>query len=132
MDRGDSAWARKGCQSGYTAFYFRLPRLLQWLSLARGDGSYANEQTGQNSSWTIGGWARSTRRFLEILEERYASKLVMVTSQVPVEQWHDEIGDQTQANAILDRLVHGQYKLKRKGDSLRKRKTPLTHTAEKE
>ena len=66
------------------------------------------------------------RDLLEILEDRYATRSTLVTSQLPIEKWHDLFGDPTFADAILDRLVHNAYKLKLKGDSMRKTKTPLT------
>ena len=63
---------------------------------------------------------------MEILEDRHGLKSTIVTSQVSVKKWHDIISDPTLADAILDRLVHGAYKFKLDGDSLRKRKAPLT------
>ena len=63
---------------------------------------------------------------LEILEDRHGSRSTIVTSQVPIEKWHDIIGDPTLADAILDRLVHGAYKFKLDGDSMRKRTSALT------
>ena len=134
------ALAHKGCQSGYTALYCRLPRLLQSLSLARGDGSYAKlmSKLARTHVIVLDDWglsalnAEQRRDLLEILEDRHGTRSTIVTSQVPVEQWHDIIGDPTLADAILDRLVHGSYKLKLKGESLRKRKTPLTQTTETE
>ena len=63
---------------------------------------------------------------MEILEDRHGSRSTIVTSQVPIEKWHDIIGDPTLADAILDRLVHGAYKFKLDGDSMRKRNTDLT------
>jgi len=134
------ALAHKVCQSGYTALYCRLPRLLQSLSLARGDGSYAKlmSKLARTHVIILDDWglsplnAEQRRDLLEILEDRHGSKSTIVTSQVPVDQWHDIIGDPTLADAILDRLVHGSYKLKLKGESLRKRKTQLTETSDKE
>ncbi len=57
---------------------------------------------------------------LEILEDRHASRSTIVTSQIPVEKWHDYLGDPTIADAILDRLVHNAHRLKLKGPSRRK------------
>ena len=62
------------------------------------------------------------RDLLEILEDRYGSRSTLVTSQLPVETWHDAIGDATLADALLDRLVHNAYQLKLKGESMRKKK----------
>ncbi len=134
------ALAHKGCQSGYTALYCRLPRLLQSLALARGDGSYAKlmSKLARTHVIVLDDWglsplnAEQRRDLLEILEDRHGSKSTIVTSQVPVAQWHDIIGDPTLADAILDRLVHGSYKLKLKGESLRKKTKQLTNTDENE
>lgn len=134
------ALAHKGCQSGYTALYCRLPRLLQSLALARGDGSYAKlmSKLARTHVIVLDDWglsplnAEQRRDLLEILEDRHGSKSTIVTSQVPVAQWHDIIGDPTLADAILDRLVHGSYKLKLKGESLRKQTKQLTNTDENE
>ncbi len=61
---------------------------------------------------------------LEVLEDRHGVRSTIVTSQLPVEKWHDVIGDPTFADAILDRLVHNAYRLELKGDSMRKRRRP--------
>ena len=66
------------------------------------------------------------RDLLELLEDRYATRSTLVTSQLPIEKWHDCLGDLTFADAILDRLVHNAYKLKLKGGSMRKKKDSLT------
>ena len=63
-----------------------------------------------------------------LLEDRYATRSTLVTSQLPLDKWHDLLGDPTFADAILDRLVHNAYKLPLKGGSMRKKKTPSTHT----
>ncbi len=134
------ALAHKGCQNGYTALYCRLPRLLQSLALARGDGSYAKvmSRLARTNVIILDDWglsplnAEQRTDLLEILEDRHGSKSTIVTSQVPVEKWHDVIGDPTFADAILDRLVHGAYKFKLKGDSLRKRKQQLTDSNDNE
>jgi DNA replication protein DnaC len=67
---------------------------------------------------------------LEILEDRHGSKSTIVTSQVPVDKWHDVVGDPTLADAILERLVYGAYKSKLKGESMRKRNAKLTGTTD--
>jgi DNA replication protein DnaC len=102
--------------------------------LARGDGSYAKQMSrlARTSVLILDDWglspltAEQRRDLLEILEDRHGSRSTIVTSQVPIEKWHDIIGDPTLADAILDRLVHGAYKFKLDGESLRKRKAALT------
>ena len=64
--------------------------------------------------------------FLEILEDRHGLKSTLVTSQLPIEHWHEQIGDPTLADAILDRLIHSSHKIKLKGDSTRKKNANLT------
>lgn len=128
------AFAHKACQSGHTALYCRLPRLLQSLALARGDGSYAKQMSrlARTSVVILDDWglapltAEQRRDLLEILEDRHGSRSTIVTSQVPIEKWHDIIGDPTIADAILDRLVHGAYKFNLDGESMRKRNASLT------
>lgn len=66
---------------------------------------------------------------LELLEDRYELRATLITSQSPVEHWHEIIGDPTLADAILDRLLHNAYKLNLKGESMRKRQKQLTQTA---
>lgn len=134
------ALAHKACQSGYTAIYCRLPRLLQSLPLARGDGSYAKLMTrlARTDVLVLDDWglsklnAEQRRDLLEILEDRHGTRSTVVTSQIPLDQWHELIGDPTLADAILDRLVHNAYKLNLKGESLRKKRTQLTATAQSE
>ena len=131
------ALAHKACQSGHTALYCRLPRLLQSLPLARGDGSYAKlmTQLARTEVLILDDWglsklnAEQRRDLLEILEDRHGSRSTIVTSQIPIEQWHELIGDPTLADAILDRLVHNAYKLKLKGESMRKKRSQLTAMA---
>ncbi len=66
------------------------------------------------------------RDLLEILEDRHGLRSTLATSQLPVETWHDTIGDPTLADAILDRLVHNAYKINLKGESMRNQKEKLT------
>jgi DNA replication protein DnaC len=61
---------------------------------------------------------------MEILEERYGRGATLITSQVPIDRWHDVIGDPTYADAILDRLVHNAHRVALTGDSLRRTKRP--------
>ena len=128
------ALAHQACREGYTAIYLRLPRLLHDVALARGDGRYPKllASLAKLDLMVIDDWglAKLThdnlRDLLEILEDRYATRSTVVTSQLPIEKWHDLLGEPTFADAILDRLVHNAYKLKLKGGSLRKKKTRLT------
>jgi len=128
------ALAQKACREGYRALYLRLPKLLQELPIAKGDGTYIKllARLAKIDVLILDDWglsklmAEQRRDLLEILEDRYDSRSTIVTSQLPVDKWHDIIGDPTLADAILDRLVHNAYKINLKGESMRKRKSLLT------
>jgi DNA replication protein DnaC len=123
------ALGQAACRSGRSTRYFRLGRLLGELALARADGSYAKLLAKLAKAdllilddWGLAPLADVERRdLLEILEDRYRSKSTLVTSQLPIEHWHEYIGSPTLADAILDRLVHGAHKIVLKGGSMRKR-----------
>jgi DNA replication protein DnaC len=122
------ALAHKACREGFSAHYLRLPRFLRELAVARGDGSYHKLLASLAKTDLLvlddlgsGQLTDEHRRdLLEILEDRYGLRSTLVTSQFPVERWHDLIGDPTLADAILDRLVHNAYKINLKGESMRK------------
>ena len=124
------ALAQKACQEGYRAEYHRLSRLFPSLGLAKGDGSYgkfllrlAKTDLLVLDDWGLTPFTDENRRdLLEILEDRHGKKSTLVTSQLPVSNWHKLIGDPTLADAILDRLVHDAYKMDLKGESMRKLK----------
>jgi DNA replication protein DnaC len=128
------ALAHQACREGYSTLYLRLPRLLHDTALARGDGRYPKLLTSlaKLDLLVIDDWGmaklntENLRDLLEILEDRYAARSTLVTSQLPLEKWHDLIGEPTFADAILDRLVHNAYQLKLKGGSMRKKNTRLT------
>lgn len=134
------ALAQKACREGYTARYLRLPRLLQELLIAKGDGSYlkrmaeiAKTEVLLLDDWGLSKLTTEQRHdLLEILEDRHGSRSTLVTSQLPLDKWHAIIGDPTLADAIMDRLIHNAYKINLKGDSMRKQKTKLTTTTESE
>jgi DNA replication protein DnaC len=127
------ALAQKACREGFTALYHRLPRLLSELATAKADGRYpkllsslARADVLVLDDWCLHPLSDSNRRdLLEILEDRYGTRSTVVTSQLPVETWHDAIGDATLADAVLDRLVHNAYELRLKGESRRKNRAPL-------
>ena len=130
------ALAHSACRLGHSASYRRLPRLLTELAIARADGSYPKllASLAKTEVLIIDDFglaklsAENRRDLLEITEDRYGIRSTVITSQLPVENWHDIIGDPTLADAILDRLVHSSYQLNLKGESMRKRRQPLTQT----
>ena len=128
------ALAHQACREGFTVLYLRLPRLLHDIVIARGDGRYPRllASLAKTDLLVLDDWGlakltqENNRDLLEILEDRYASRSTLVTSQLPLDKWHDALGDPTFADAILDRLVHNAYKLKLKGGSMGKKKANLT------
>jgi DNA replication protein DnaC len=113
----------------YTVLYLRLARLLQALPIAKGDGRYpklmaslAKTALVSLDDWGLAPLSDEHRRdVLELLEDRHGRGATIVTSQFPVDHWHDVMGDPTLADAILDRLLHNAYKITLRGDSMRKR-----------
>lgn len=130
------ALAQKACREGHSALYLRVPRLFQELAIAKGDGrytkllaSYAKTQLLLLDDWGTASLTDEQRRDLfEVIEDRYDRRSTLITSQVPINNWHQVIGDPTLADAILDRLVHNAYKINLQGESMRKKKKGLTDT----
>ena len=128
------AFAQKACREGYTAVYQRISRLFEDLSLAKGDGRYikmlsafAKTDLLVLDDYGLAKLHQEQRHdLLEILEDRHGLKSVLVTSQLPLEHWHEQIGDPTLADAILDRLIHNAHQIHLKGGSMRKKKVNLT------
>ncbi len=130
------AFAHKACREGYGALYQRLPRLLNSLTIAKGDGRYPKllDSLAKTDVLILDDWglskltAENRRDLLELLEDRYNQRSTLATSQLPLDKWHDLIGDPTLADAILDRLMHNAYKINLKGESMRKQQSKLTNT----
>ncbi len=128
------ALAHKACRDGYSAHYLRLPRLIQELPIARADGRYPKllREYARADLLILDDWglspvnADSRRDLLEILDDRHNRRSTLVTSQLPVDTWHQYLSEPTMADAILDRLVHNAYRLNLKGESMRKIQTHLT------
>ncbi len=128
------ALAHKACREGYTALYWRVPRLFHELAQAKGDGRYskmlktlAKKDLLVLDDWGLAPLTEEQRRdLLEIVEDRYDRRSTLMASQLPLEHWYKVIGDPTLADAILDRLIHNAYKINLKGQSMRKQKGSLT------
>jgi DNA replication protein DnaC len=122
------------CRQGYSVRYFRTSRLLESLSIAHGDGRFARliNQLAKTDLLILDDWGLEKlsmgqrNDLLEIMEDRHGNKSTLITSQLPITQWHKAIGDATLADAILDRLLHNAHKLKLKGESMRKTMSSLT------
>ncbi|MFH0303451.1 IS21-like element helper ATPase IstB, partial [Bradyrhizobium sp. 31Argb] len=123
------ALGHKACRDNRSVLYHRVPRLFEALALARGDGRYARllKTLGRVQLLILDDWGLSVltvaerRDLLEILEDRHGRASTIVTSQLPVDSWHEVIGDPTLADAVLDRLVHNAHRLQLAGESMRKR-----------
>jgi DNA replication protein DnaC len=122
------ALAHKACRDDRSVLYHRVPRLFDALALARGDGRHARflKTMARIELLILDDWGLANltpdqgRDLLEIVDDRHGRGSTIVTSQLPVEQWHEAIANPTVADAILDRLVHNAHRLTLKGDSLRK------------
>jgi DNA replication protein DnaC len=124
------ALAHKACRDNRSVLYQRIPKLLADLALARGDGRYARilKTLGSVQLLVLDDWglqpldAAARQDVLEILEERYGRRSTIVTSQIPVDKWHEIIGDPTYADAILDRIVHNAHRINLSGHSMRRKR----------
>ena len=119
------------CRADYSVRFFRIPRLIDELAryAALQNKSTLLRQIAKADLLIIDDFglaplAESVRRdLLEILDDRYDRRSTLITSQIPVEQWHTYLQDPTIADAILDRLIHNSYRLTLKGESMRKQKS---------
>jgi DNA replication protein DnaC len=131
------ALGHKACRDNHSVLYQRIPKLFTDLALARGDGRYPRlmRALGGVKLLILDDWGlkplgpEERHDMLEIVEDRYGRGATMITSQTPVDKWHDLIGQPTLADAILDRIIHNAHRLQLSGDSLRKDKAPKTVAA---
>lgn len=135
------ALAHKACREGLGAYYARCPKLYYSLALAKADGSYASLSTKLAKvpvlildDFGLAVLADSERRdLLEVIDDRYGVASTIITSQLPVEHWHEVIGDPTIADALLDRLVHNAHRIRLTGKvSMREKNTSFTQEEKKE
>ena len=123
-----SALGHKACRDNRSVLYHRVPKLFEDLALARGDGRHPRllRNLGRADLLILDDWglepldAAARHDLLEILEERYGRRSTAITSQLPVDRWHEIIGDPTYADAILDRLVHNAHRIELTGESMRR------------
>jgi DNA replication protein DnaC len=124
------AFAQRACRNGFWAYYQRASRLFHDTSISRADGSYGRllARLAKMDLLVIDDFALSPlkdserRDLLEILEDRHERASTLITSQLPIKAWHAAIGEETLADAICDRLIHGAFKIELKGASLREGK----------
>ena len=128
------ALGNQACRQGLSVRYLRLPRLFETLRIAHGDGSYPGmmNQLAKTDLLILDDWglqkiaAAQRNDLMEVIEDRHGLRSTLIASQLPVEHWHDFIGEATLADAILDRLSHNAHRLPLKGDSMRKTSKNLT------
>jgi DNA replication protein DnaC len=126
------ALAQKACRDGYSALYLRAAALSRELALVRADGSLRHflARLARIDVLVIDDWAMAPlnenerREIWEICEDRYQTRSTILTSQLPVARWHEQIGDPTIADGILDRLVHNAHRIEMRGESMRKKRNP--------
>jgi len=123
-----SACGQLACRQGHITRYFRLSKLLETLRIAHADGSYPKLLNNLLKAkciiiddWGIDPISPERRSdLLELIDDQYEHRSIIITSQLPVEHWHDYIGDNTIADAILDRIIHQAKTFKFDGESMRK------------
>jgi DNA replication protein DnaC len=124
-----SAIGHQACQLGYKVLYMNTTRLLSQLKMAKADGSAIREMMKIEKQdllilddFGIQPYDLQSRTCLmEIIEDRHGKRSTIITSQLPIKQWYDVIGEKTIADAILDRIVHNAQRITLKGESLRKK-----------
>ena len=122
------ALGQKACRDNFTVIYKRFPRLFAEMELAHGDGRFPRlfRSLVKVDLLILDDWgpdrlvASQRRDLMEIVEDRDGAGSTLITSQLPVDAWHDVIDEPTFADAILDRLVHSAYRLELDGHSMRK------------
>ncbi len=129
-----SAIGHQACSLGYRVLYQHNTKLFARMKIAKADGTYLKElaKIEKQHLLLIDDFgivpldAQSRSTLMEIIEDRHEKGSTIITSQLPVSKWHEVIGEQTIADAILDRLVHDSHRLEMKGESLRKKRGPKT------
>ena len=124
------ALAQKACRDGFSVLHKRTSELFRELAVAHADGSIGRLllRLSRIDVLLVDDFAMAPlkdaerRDFLEICDDRYQRRSLILTSQMPVAHWHEQIGDPTIADSILDRLIHNAYRIELKGESLRKKR----------
>lgn len=129
------ALAQQTCRQGDSVLYWRVPRLIEELRIAHGDGSYIKflKTLSKASLIVLDDWGltalgtQDRADLLEILDDRVNTGSTLIASQLPVDAWHAYLGEPTLADAILDRLVHQSHRIELKvpGESMRKTRTTV-------
>ena len=126
-----SALGHQACQIGFKVLYTNTTRLLSQIKMAKADGSAMKElsKIERQDLLILDDFGiqpldqLSRASSLEIIEDRHGKRATLITSQIPIKQWYEVIGEQTVADAILDRIVHSAHRIELKGESLRRKWT---------
>ena len=124
------ALAQKACRDGFTILHKRAAELFRELAVAHVDGSFGRLLAKLSrldilvlDDFAMAPLKDSERRdFLEICDDRYQRRSLILTSQMPLAHWHEQIGDVSVADSILDRVVHNAYRIELNGESMRKKR----------
>ena len=124
-----SALGHQACAQGYKVAYYNVQKLLLRTKMARLDGSIYKffEKTAKMDLLILDDFGlthleqQQRLDLMELIEDRHGKASTIMASQLPVANWYDVIGEETIADAILDRLVHSSYRIELKGESLRKK-----------
>ncbi len=122
------ALGHNACMMGLRVKYYRLSRLLLELTQTKADGSYSKalKTLSRLDLLILDDWgleplkAAHRNDLMEIMDDRHGCTSTIMISQLPTDQWYQSIGDNTLADAILDRLMHNAHRIKLKGESMRK------------
>jgi DNA replication protein DnaC len=125
-----SALGNQACLKGYKVFYMNITKLFAKLKMMKADGSYLREisRIEKQDLLILDDFGlqpldnHNRAAMMELIEDRHGRRSTIITSQLPVQDWYDVIGEKTVADAILDRLVHDAHRLAIEGDSMRKKK----------
>ncbi len=128
------ALGNQAARQGHSVRYQRLSRLLDELAMARAEGRYSRVlsrlckiQLLVLDDWLMAKLTADQRRdLMEVIDDRHQRGSTLLATQVPVERWHEQIGDPTYADSILDRLVHNAYRIELRGESMRRRQGRLS------
>ncbi len=125
-----SALGHQACAQGYKVAYFNIQKLMQKTKMARIEGTIYKffEKTAKMDLLILDDFGlvhlekQQQLDLMELIEDRHGKASTIIASQLPVASWFDVIGEETIADAILDRLVHTSYRIELKGESLRKKR----------
>ena len=128
------ALAQKACHDDFRVLFYHFSDLIRNLGIARVDGSYHKlfSMIAKRDMFIIDDWLRDSlsadqsRYLLDLIDERFRTKSTLITTQLPINDWHSRFKDQTIADAVLDRLVHDSYRIELEGGSMRKKTANLT------